>query len=59
MWVLKFGTWFEFQRLKQGQNLWHYWLKNKMKIVLKEPINGKTEKLTEFKKINKYVMIHR
>ena len=25
-----------------------------MKIVLKEPINGKTEKLTELKKINKF-----
>ena len=37
IWVLKFGTKFEFQSLKQGQKVWHYWLKNKMKIVLKEP----------------------
>ena len=37
IWVLKFGTYFEFQSLKQRQKAWHYWLKNKMKIVLKEP----------------------
>ena len=23
--VLKFGTKFDFQSLKQGQKLWHYW----------------------------------
>ena len=37
IWVLKFGTYFEFQSLKQGQKAWHYWLKDKMKIALKEP----------------------
>ena len=37
IWVLKFGTYFEFQSLKQGQKACHYWLKNKMKIALKEP----------------------
>ena len=26
----------ELGNLKQGQKVWHYWLKNKMKIVLKE-----------------------
>ena len=37
IWVLKFGTEFKFQSLKEGQKVWHYRLKNKMKIVLKDP----------------------
>ena len=49
IWVLKFGTKFEFQSLKQGQKVWHYWLKNKMKII-RAQVN---ERLTEFKKKNK------
>ena len=28
---------FEFQSLKQDQKAWYYWLKNKMKIILKDP----------------------
>ena len=39
IWVLKFGTSFEFQTLKQGKKAWHYWLKNKIKIVWKRPSN--------------------
>ena len=37
IWVLTFGAYFELQSLKRGQKAWYYWLKNKIKIVLKEP----------------------
>ena len=46
--VLKFGTWYKFDNLEQSQKVWHYWLQNKMKSVLRKPqVN---ERLIEFKK---------
>ena len=35
--VLKFGTWYKFDNLEQSQKVWHYWLQNKMKSVLRKP----------------------
>ena len=52
IWVLKFGTKFEFQSLKQGQKVWHYWLRNKM--YWKSPYKWKINWVKK-----KIVMIHR